>query len=138
MAFGHHCIGLPLTLLAVALALDACGSDVPRPNAAPSHQRITPNADVLARFAVEQDYAAFWIHVDTIDRLPSVQWRPSLALVATDPELGRQLAAAIERRRLGIHRYGSTIPHVTAVIGAHSLTATVTDCADTSHTGTMG
>jgi hypothetical protein len=103
------------------------GSRSPSPTATPVDERP----------AVESAYRAFWPVAASFANQPQERWRALLGRVATDPQLGYTLAATLQQRRTGTGIYGQTVPGNPTVRLAGGGQATVTDCADFSHTGKL-
>ncbi len=116
----------------VHVAGDAPRSGPVRPGPAGSG---TASGAQLAEFAVRQAYEEFWWVVSRIDEQPPVRWRGVLSLVATEPELSRQVERAKDRAARGVHGYGEVVVHIAAVRSALTMRATLLDCQDASQSG---
>jgi hypothetical protein len=104
---------------------------------APTAPGTASRADGAERAAAAAAYRAFWPVAATFAHQPQAQWRALLGRVATDPQLGYTLAANLQQRRTGAGIYGQTVPGSPTVRLAGDGRATVTDCADFSHTGKL-
>lgn len=135
--FGRRTGASACLLIACLLASCAARSDTTQPTTRRTMTTTTVDPTQLARFSVIFAYQQFWAVLPLVDQQPAEQTAGILQAIAEEPELGRQIAAANQRRTRGIHLYGETIPHVTSMTGAEGSDASIEDCADTSHTGTV-
>jgi hypothetical protein len=115
-------------LCASAILATSCGRSI-NAKQAPIHTADQPTYTTLetANYAVESTYRQFWIVIAFLDREPPERWHGILAAVATQPELGRQLQAAINRHQAQTPYSEPTI-HIEAIRGAFSTGAHVQDC----------
>jgi hypothetical protein len=120
----------------LAATVTGCGAAAgPPPPSTPAVSVSSATALELANFAVEFVYRQFLTVITLIDQQPPSRWRGMLAAVTAEPELSRQLHTAADRTARGVRLYGEPEPHITAIRGALTTTATLEDCQDTSHTG---
>ena len=91
------------------------------------------------RHAVEAAWSHYWSVYEIFDsKYPQSRWDSVIAAIAVDPIRTQILKAARADRIIGVVGYGHVVPHPywPVSIGGNA-TATMGDCMDQSHYGSM-
>jgi hypothetical protein len=91
------------------------------------------------RRAVEAAWAHYWLVYITFDsKYPESRWASTIAQIAVDPIRTQILKAARADRIIGVIGYGYVVPHPYWRVPINAKpTATMGDCQDSSHAGSM-
>jgi hypothetical protein len=91
------------------------------------------------RHAVEAAWAHYWAIYETFEsKIPQSRWDSTIAQIAVDPIRAQILKAARADRIIGVVLYGQVVPHPYWRVPINGkATATMGDCQDSSHAGTM-
>jgi hypothetical protein len=123
-------------------------SDAPSSNAtssspttsSPAPTSMDPAAREAAdRQAVEAAWAHYWAIYETFEsKVPPSRWDSTIAQIAVDPIRAQILRAARADRIIGAITYGQVVPHPYWRVPINGkASATVGDCMDQSHYGSM-
>jgi hypothetical protein len=107
---------------------------------APTSGSMDPAAREAAdRQAVEAAWAHYWAVYETFEsKIPQGRWDSTIAQIAVDPIRAQILKAARADRIIGVVLYGQVVPHPYWQVPINGkATATIGDCQDASHAGTM-
>jgi hypothetical protein len=119
---------------------DQVSSSAPATSLAPSSATTDPAAREAAdRHAVEVAWSHYWSVYETFDSTyPESRWNSVIVAIAVDPIRTQILKAARADRIVGVVGYGYVIAHPfwQAPIAGRN-TATMGDCQDASHAGSM-
>jgi hypothetical protein len=91
------------------------------------------------RRVVEAAWAHYWAVYETFEsKIPLGRWDSTIAQIAVDPIRAQILKAARADRIIGVVLYGQVVPHPYWQVPINGkATATMGDCQDGSHAGTM-
>src|SRR5262249_44188159 len=107
---------------------------------APTTSSADPAAREAAdRQAVEAAWAHYWAIYETFEsKVPPSLWDSTIAQIAVDPIRAQILRAARADRIIGAITYGQVVPHPYWRVPINGkATATMGDCMDQSHYGSM-
>jgi hypothetical protein len=107
---------------------------------APTTSSMDPaEREAADRRAVEAAWAHYWSVYETFEsKTPQGRWDSTIAQIAVDPIRAQILKAARADRIIGAVTYGQVVPHPYWQVPINGkATATMGDCMDQSHYGSM-
>ncbi len=94
--------------------------------------------EAVDQAAIEAQWVRFWRIYPTLFRSPQAEWVPTVGEVAVEPTVSQVIADATDQVQRGLEIYGDVGHDVSFVesIAGKSI-ATLADCQDQSHFGSM-